>query len=421
MSSLLDILQKRAGPPAADNARAGPTSPESHMQTVELHLAVDNRGTGEQFTESHPQAPAPDPTVGLQEEAPAPGVESILAAERQPDTDTTAADLVDPAGDPADATQSFLDNQRKLRVRRNTSLLVGSLILILLAVTTAISILLQYTADRGSEQSVVISPEALQGVPAQPVASDPVPAQDVRPLRKEVTTPQAAPPKATAEKDPDWFETPAIELPDTGTQIKISRGTTENPLFPKLSEAWNAFQGADYMRAETLYREVQAAEPGNVNAMLGLAAIALRSGREQEAQSLYRAVLESDPKNSAAVAALSTLPAGASGNGDTSNESKLKSLLREQPGSASLYFALGVQYLGTGRWPEAQQAFFEAVRNEPTNAVYAYNLAVSLDQLNQASAAAAYYERALTLANGNALFDIPAARQRLDTLRAAAL
>ena len=130
-------------------------------------------------------------------------------------------------------------------------------------------------------------------------------------------------------------------------------------------------------------------------------------------------VLEADPENPAAIAALSTLPAGASVDGDTSNESRLKNLLREQPGSAQLYFALGVQYVSTGRWPEAQQAFFEAVRNEPVNADYAYNLAVSLDQLGQARSAAAYYERALSLASGSALFDIPAARQRLDSLRAA--
>ena len=162
------------------------------------------------------------------------------------------------------------------------------------------------------------------------------------------------------------------------------------------------------------------ADAANVDALLGLAAIALRSGRTQEAQSLYNAALEADPQNAAAIAALSTLPAGAAPNGDTGNETRLKNLLREQPGAAELHFALGLQYVGTGRWPEAQQAFFEAVRNEPANADYAYNLAVSLDQLGQTSAAAAYYDRALTLARGSVLFDTAAARQRLASLRAAA-
>jgi tetratricopeptide (TPR) repeat protein len=154
--------------------------------------------------------------------------------------------------------------------------------------------------------------------------------------------------------------------------------------------------------------------------MLGLAAIALRTGRAQEAQDLYQAVLEAEPKNPAAIAALSTLPAGATADGDTGRESQLKNLLREQPGAATLHFALGLQYVAAGRWPEAQQAFFEAVRNDPANADYAYNLAVSLDQLGQGTAAAAYYERALGMAGNGTLFDRTAARQRLDNLRAAA-
>jgi tetratricopeptide (TPR) repeat protein len=408
MSSLLDILQKKAEQPAADKSAATFAPPESHMQTVELHLAVDNRSA---------QTPASEPGIDFPEDPP--------VAERQPDTDTVtqpiAARVTEPMGNPADQTQSLLVSQRRQRVKRNTSLLIGSLILILLAVTTAISILLQYTAGRDGEQSVVIPPEALQTEQSQPAVSAASQQPAVRPLRKEVTGTQAAPrPPAAAGKNPDWYDTPAVEAPESATQITISRGTTENPLFPKLSAAWSAFQAADYARAESLYREVQATDADNVDALLGLAAIALRSGREQEAQALYSAVLEADPKNSAAVAALSTLPMGATADGDTGRETRLKNLLREQPGAAHLHFALGLQYVSARRWPEAQQAFFEAVRNEPVNADYAYNLAVSLDQLGQSQAAASYYERALTLANGSALFDAAATRQRLDSLRAAA-
>ncbi|MCB1596419.1 MAG: tetratricopeptide repeat protein [Gammaproteobacteria bacterium] len=417
MSSLLDILQKKPAQPAADETIVAQRSAESHMQTVELHLAVDNRGTAEALVASDADDSMPELTIGQQQ--------ASQAAEQHHDAGTVADTFGGVPGDPqdnaADASQSFAVNQRRQRVRRNTSLLIGSLVLILLTVTTAISILLQYTANRGDDQSVVIPPEALQARPAQQQVSEvATPQPVVRPLRKEVADPPTAPPAAMVGKDTDWYDTPAVETPETTTQIKISRGTTENPLFPKLSEAWSAFQAADYAQAESLYREVQAADAHNVDALLGLAAIALRSDREQEAQSLYKSVLEADPKNSAAVAALSTLPAGASANGDTGNETRLKNMLREQPGAAQLHFALGLQYVSAGRWPEAQQAFFEAVRNEPVNADYAYNLAVSLDQLGQGTAAAAYYERALALANGSALFDAAAARQRLDSLRAAA-
>jgi tetratricopeptide (TPR) repeat protein len=415
MSSLLDLLQKKAAPPAAAQETNAPAPAASHMQTVELHLAVDNRGMGEQ-----PVAPDPVPEaatdirIAVQDEDPAWGQ---IAAEAAPTVAPTAA-AADAA---AEASQSLLLSQRRLRVRRNTSLLIGSLVLILLAVTTAISIVMQYAADRDGAQAVVIPPEAVTSAPAQQVAGDAAGQPAVRPLRKEVTSMQAAvTPKAAARKDPDWYDSPAVEPQGNTAEITISRGTSDNPLFPKLSTAWNALQAADYPAAESLYREVRAADATNVDAMLGLAAIALRTGRDQEAQALYNEVLAAEPKNPAAIAALSALPAGASATGDTGNETRLKNLLREQPAAAELHFALGLQYVGGGRWPEAQQAFFDAVRNEPTNADYAYNLAVSLDQLGQASAAAAYYERALTLVGGSTLFDTTAARQRLDSLRAAA-
>jgi tetratricopeptide (TPR) repeat protein len=431
MSSLLDILQKKNPRPASGTPAGTSASDDPHMQTVELHLAVDNRGTADQQEEDDTaQMAAVELPIEVQDEIPALALKpEPTPRDRQPQADAApdlnAEPLVDPLHSPdtgsADATQSFLLDQRKLRIRRNTSLLVGGLILILLVVTTAISIILQYSADRDGEQSVVISPEALQSVPAEPDVSDPPESAAVRPLRKEVTSKQAAATgTVAAARNPDWYDTPAIEPEANNTQILISRGTTENPLFPKLSEAWNAFQAADYTRAEALYREVQAADVVNVDAMLGLAAIALRSGRAQEAQSLYNAVLQADPQNSAAIAALSTLPVGTARNGDTGNESRLKNLLREQPGAAELHFALGLQYVGSGRWPEAQQAFFEAARNEPANADYAYNLAVSLDQLGQTAAAAAYYDRALSLANVGVLFDTTVARQRLDSLRTAA-
>ena len=179
-------------------------------------------------------------------------------------------------------------------------------------------------------------------------------------------------------------------------------------------QAWAAFQAGDYAGAEALYREVRAADAGNIDALLGLGALAARGERLDEARDLYQAVLLAEPKNSTAVSALSTLPAGGARNLDAST---LKNLVREQPGAANLHFALGLQYVARGSWSDAQSAFFEAVRNEPTNADYVYNLAVSLDQLGQAALAATYYQRALEIANSSSLFRPDDARTRLAVLR----
>jgi Flp pilus assembly protein TadD len=71
-------------------------------------------------------------------------------------------------------------------------------------------------------------------------------------------------------------------------------------------------------------------------------------------------------------------------------------------------------YAAQQRWGEAQSAYFDAYRLETDNPDYAYNLAVSLDQLGKGGAAADYYRLALELAaNNGAVFDQPSVRDRL--------
>jgi tetratricopeptide (TPR) repeat protein len=53
-------------------------------------------------------------------------------------------------------------------------------------------------------------------------------------------------------------------------------------------------------RAETLYRQVAAADPRNSIAVVGLARVAIERGDELEALELGRRALEIDPENSAA-------------------------------------------------------------------------------------------------------------------------
>jgi tetratricopeptide (TPR) repeat protein len=212
----------------------------------------------------------------------------------------------------------------------------------------------------------------------------------------------------------DELRVTSADSAEAKPSIQITRGSTEDPLFATLRDAYAALQAGDDRRAESLYREAFAVDPTSVDALLGLASLAVRSGRIAEGLALFRQVQRLDPRNATATASL-TLLAGAAGQ--TSNESQLKLLLREQPASASLHFALGLLYVADQRWPDAQTAFFEAVRNDPTNADYAFNLAVSLDRLGQGPQAASYYQRALDLATGGQRFDSEAARRRLAELR----
>jgi tetratricopeptide (TPR) repeat protein len=91
--------------------------------------------------------------------------------------------------------------------------------------------------------------------------------------------------------------------------------------------------------------------------------------------------------------------------------------LIDRESSPHLFQTLGNLYADQKRWSEAQAAYFEAYRGAPDNADYAYNLAVSLDQLRQHPAALSYYERALAT-GGVHRFDRAQAEERIRQLRA---
>lgn len=126
---------------------------------------------------------------------------------------------------------------------------------------------------------------------------------------------------------------------------------------------------------------------------MGLAAIALADNNAAAAAHHYQRVLELDPRNPAAHAGLISLMGDADPAG---SEGRLKALIASQP-SAQLQFTLGNVYAQQKRWPQAQQAYFEAYQMEPASADYAYNLAVSLEHINQSKAALNYYRRARDL------------------------
>ncbi len=178
-----------------------------------------------------------------------------------------------------------------------------------------------------------------------------------------------------------------------------------------LNQAYEAWQADKLDDAQSGYEEVLRSDARNPDALLGLAAIAIRRSQFERAQDLFLRVLESDPGDATAQAALINLR----GQNDTgSSESRLKTLLASQPDSAALHYALGNLYARQGRWRDAQQAYFQAYAADPDNADYIFNVAVSLDHLRQSKLAAQYYRMALSAAaTRHGTFDRQAAEQRI--------
>lgn len=157
---------------------------------------------------------------------------------------------------------------------------------------------------------------------------------------------------------------------------------------------YQAYQAGDDAAAGRHYRQAAQIEPRNVDAWLGLAAVAARQDKTDEASAHYMRVLELEPRNPAAQAGLIGLTAQSD---PAAGESRLKSLLAQQPEAAFLHAALGNLYAEQGQWPSAQQAYFQAYRFDSNNAEYAFNLAVSLDQMGKADLALTHYQRVLGL------------------------
>jgi tetratricopeptide (TPR) repeat protein len=196
--------------------------------------------------------------------------------------------------------------------------------------------------------------------------------------------------------------------------IRLTRTTTVK-LDPALTRGFDAFNSGNLAAAAASYEQVLKADGRNADALHGLAAIALRQGRANDADELYLRALEADPKDAVAQAALS----GLRGKADpVATESRLQSMIASQPDQPFLQFALGNVYAGQSRWPEAQRAYFKAYSGDPENPDYLFNLAVSLDQLHQGKLAMQYYNQALAAASQRpAGFDKAQAANRLRELQ----
>jgi len=200
-----------------------------------------------------------------------------------------------------------------------------------------------------------------------------------------------------------------------GASLKLVSRVPAAGVDPTLLAAYQAYSRGDDAAAQKQYRQVLQGDVRNVDALLGMAAIAVRQSRYADANGWYQKVLEIEPRNSTALSAIAnsqiTAESAVSATADNADtESRIKSMLAQQPEAANLHAALGNLYAAQNQWPLAQAAYFNASRYAPNSADYAFNLAVSLDQLGKAGLALVQYQRALGLLNnaGDALNSVGA-------------
>lgn len=265
-------------------------------------------------------------------------------------------------------------------------------------------------------------PVAVDAVEAEEVATAPEQEQQVpepAPAPEETVNPPVV---ETAGNGVMTSTAPLVSSQGTTNSISFSR--TENPggVDPVLRDAYAAFQRDNYAVARDLYQQVLSNTPRNRDALLGLAAIANRNGEVSLAMELYSRLLARDPSDAVARAGLLGLR---SIGGPEQQERELRRLRELHPEVAPVAYALGNFYATQDRWSDAQRYYFNALQQAkvdalqglPVNPDYAFNLAVSLEHLNQSAAAETYYREAIAYAaEFPASFDVSIARNRLLSL-----
>jgi tetratricopeptide (TPR) repeat protein len=212
--------------------------------------------------------------------------------------------------------------------------------------------------------------------------------------------PRSAAPRAAAPS----AEERALTVNRAGAQVH-----------PRVASGYAAYQAGDLAQARTDYEQALREDATNRDAALGLAAVEMRAQRYEQADAIYQRLLQVNPRDPHAQAGMLALRGQALD--PVQAESRVKSLLAADPEASVLHFTLGNQFAQQGRWAEAQQAYFKAYAGDPENPDYAFNLAVSLDQLRQPALALEYYRRALAAAGKrSANFALDAARARAQQL-----
>ena len=194
--------------------------------------------------------------------------------------------------------------------------------------------------------------------------------------------------------------------------IRVVRAAAAKTGGERIHAAYRAYLAGDLDAARAGYAETLQAYPDNRDAMLGLAACAVREGDIRSAVSMYRRIIEAFPQDVLSRVALIGLQK------DRQDEPVIRELLLKQPGKPFFHVTLGQLLAAQSRWPEAQQAFSEAHRIDPASPVYSLNLAISLDRMGQRRKALNYYRTTLKLVEqGNSDLDIRPVIKRIQSLR----
>ena len=183
-----------------------------------------------------------------------------------------------------------------------------------------------------------------------------------------------------------------------------------------LADGYEAYNAGDFNNASAHFSRVIQSEPQNINALMGMGAIAVVNQDYAVAVQYYEQVLDKEPNNLSALEAIANLSGLVPLNDEWNKQLFIMADIHTQ--SAILQNAVGNTFAKRKDWLAAQESYFKAYANSPNNPDYMVNLAVSYDHLGEYALAAQYYTLALGhAAHTRVSFDEHQVKSRLISIK----
>jgi len=155
-------------------------------------------------------------------------------------------------------------------------------------------------------------------------------------------------------------------LPESQVKAFVERlvgGSVQSPVEEALEHAFGALEDGDTATAAEIFAQVLAHEPGNAQALAGLAQLALQDGDLDKADDLVAQIppeAHRDPLVAAAVSAVDL----ARQAGDTGDTRELFARVEADPKDHQARFDLAMALFGARRHEEAADQMLEIIRRE---------------------------------------------------------
>jgi Tfp pilus assembly protein PilF len=184
-----------------------------------------------------------------------------------------------------------------------------------------------------------------------------------------------------------------------GVSIRVRRPSLNAGY--ELQKAYEAMRSGETWIAIEIYKDVLKEQPANQDALFGIATAFQRTGELDWARPFYDKLLRVNPRHADGLNNLLVLVAEES---PQEALSRLHELEKSNPDFAPIQAQLGLLYHQNGEFDKARYHLLRAIRLEPGDIDYKYNLAIIFDEQGDAAEAVVLYRKLLQAArNGEQL------------------